>query len=337
MGIGRIRVKGIHWAVQAQLLRRGGVRSGPVTPPNQVDTKVAALRQAAKSEATGSTHYQHRRSPRAGRVQRHPRGGYRPHLEPSREVPLFRWHPYGRDAPTVASGARPHLASGPPPGSEVCQGAQPTDPLVKVRREALDAVATSPEGQAVAASPDRNRTYVHTRLAEARLGHQALTLEDVLRDASDLGGEELSTMAETVLDHLGLLDPTPDRKSGAAPVEVGLTDWSRGFLGVAMVSWHGEEWRALDYGYKLPLGPEPCEQFRKPADTLETRQCLLKSVAAAGLHAQDGQLLAHGQVLSAAQTLRTSHWWFATEAAVALGDCPRWISPEENAVCSPTM
>ena len=86
----------------------------------------------------------------------------------------------------------------------------------------------------------------------------------------------------------------------------------------------------MDYGDELPLGPELCEQFRKPADTLETRQCLLKSVAAAVLHAQDGHLPAHGQVLSAAQTLRTSHWWSATEAAVALGDCPPWISPEEN-------
>ena len=193
------------------------------------------------------------------------------------------------------------------------------------RIEALDAVATSSEDQAIATSPDRLRAYVHTRLAEARLGHQALTLEDVLRDAADLGDEELSTMAETALDHLGPPDP-PDRKSGATPVEIGLTDWSRGFPGVAMVSWHGEEWRALDFGDKLPLGPELCEQFRKPADTLETRQCLLTSVATAVLHAQDGHLPAHGQVLSAAQILRTSHWWSATEAAVALGDCPPWIS-----------
>ena len=50
------------------------------------------------------------------------------------------------------------------------QGAEPTDPLVKGRQEALDAVAASTEGQAVAASPDRLRAYVHTRLAEARLG-----------------------------------------------------------------------------------------------------------------------------------------------------------------------
>ena len=61
-----------------------------------------------------------------------------------------------------------------------------------------------------------------------RVGSGFATLEDVLRDAADLGDEELSTMAETVLDHLGLPDPTPERKSGGAHVEIGLTDWSRG-------------------------------------------------------------------------------------------------------------
>ena len=42
-------------------------------------------------------------------------------------------------------------------------------------------------------------------------------------------------MEETALDRLGLPDPA-DSKSGAAPVEIGLTDWSLGFPGVAMVS-----------------------------------------------------------------------------------------------------
>ena len=148
-------------------------------------------------------------------------------------------------------------------GQKHAQGAQPIDPLVKVRQEALDAVAASPEGQAIAASPDRLRAYVHTRLAEARLGHQTLTFEEVLRDASDLGDEELSTMAETVLDHLGLPDATPDRKSGPTPVEIGLTDWSRGFPGVAMVSWHGEEWRWTT-GTSSLWGPSSANNFASP-------------------------------------------------------------------------
>ena len=42
-------------------------------------------------------------------------------------------------------------------GQKYAQGAQPTDPLVKVRQEALDAVAASPEGRAIATSPDRLR------------------------------------------------------------------------------------------------------------------------------------------------------------------------------------
>jgi len=42
-----IRPKRSHWTVQAQLLRRGGVRTGPIIPPGQVDGKVDALRRAA--------------------------------------------------------------------------------------------------------------------------------------------------------------------------------------------------------------------------------------------------------------------------------------------------
>ena len=42
--------KGLHWTVLAQLIRRGGIRSGPVIQPSQVDGRVAQLRTQAKSE-----------------------------------------------------------------------------------------------------------------------------------------------------------------------------------------------------------------------------------------------------------------------------------------------
>ena len=136
-------------------------------------------------------------------------------------------------------------------------------------------------------------------------------------------------MEETALDRLGLPDPA-DSKSGAAPVEIGLTDWSRGFPGVARVSWHGEEWRALDYGDKLPLGPELCERFFQ-----------------AGRHSGNSTVSAEVRRRGCASRPRrtpTCSWTgperspdfahislvSATEAAVALGDCPPWISPEEN-------
>ena len=191
-------------------------------------------------------------------------------------------------------------------------------------------MAGSSDGQALASAPDRLRAYAHTRLAEARMSQQTLTLEGVLRDASDLGDEELSSMADAVLDRLGVPATAAEGKTGSTPIEIGTTDWSRGFPGVAMLTWHSEEWRALDYGDKLPFGPELAEQLRQPTDAVETRPCLLKSVAAAALLANKQQVPTHGQVLDAAQMLRTAHYWSATEAAVALGDCPQWISPEEN-------
>ena len=213
------RVKGIHWAVQAQLLRRGGVRSGPVIPPNQVDTKVAALRQAANFEAAA-----HRQLRKAGEdtlkagasepstkpppaVQATSTGGTPeqgasnaahvgasvPTWSPPEEYVSFDCIPMEETLRRWLLGPDPTWRQDRHQGQQHAQGAQPIDPLVNVRQEALDAVAASPEGQAVAASPDRLRAYVHTRLAEARRGHQTLTLEDALRDASDLGDEELST------------------------------------------------------------------------------------------------------------------------------------------------
>eukprot|EP00974_Lingulodinium_polyedra_P118928 11169213-Lingulodinium_polyedra.AAC.1 len=40
----------MHWCVQAQLLRRGGLKSGPRVEPHLVDGRVAQLRAAAKAE-----------------------------------------------------------------------------------------------------------------------------------------------------------------------------------------------------------------------------------------------------------------------------------------------
>lgn len=42
--------KGLHWTVLAQLIRRGGLKSGPMIQPGQVDGRIAQLRAQAKAE-----------------------------------------------------------------------------------------------------------------------------------------------------------------------------------------------------------------------------------------------------------------------------------------------
>ena len=202
-----ISVKGFHWAVQAQLLRRGGVRSGPVVPPNQVDAKVAALRQAANREAAS-----HRQPPKVGagppklgasepsaapspaaatnstgvaEEQSAPQaahvGATAPTWEPPAEYLSFDCTPMEETLRQWLLGPDPTWRQDHHQDQKYAQGAQPTDPLVKVRQEALDTVAASPEGQAIATAPDRLRAYVHTRLAEARLGNQSLTSSGMRR------------------------------------------------------------------------------------------------------------------------------------------------------------
>eukprot|EP00972_Heterocapsa_arctica_P030663 4512977-Heterocapsa_arctica.AAC.1 len=67
-----------------------------------------------------------------------------------------------------------------------------------------------------------------------------------------------------------------------------------------------------------------------PAQLVETRQCLLKAIAAALLYAKGGTPPAHVKVLETAQILRTEHWWAAKEASCVLGESPPWVSPEES-------
>ena len=328
-----IRTKGLHWTVQAQILRRGGVRTGPVVPPGQVDGKVEALRRAADKEAAS-----HKQPPKAGEASSsdapaasassdanpgkkqevNGRVGESdtPDWQPPAEYVAFDCTPMEETLRQWLLGPDPEWRRDAHGAKEYVPGVLPTDPLGQTRQAVLDEVAASPDGAAVSEAPDRLRAYVHTRLAEARMSKQALTLEDVLRDAYDLGDEELSHMAADALDCLGVRLPVEGDKAGATCVEIDTTDWSRGFPGVAMVTWQDEEWRALDYGDKLPFGEELCERYQVPKGTVEQRQCLLKSVAAAVLHARDGHLPAHGQVLATAQELRTGHWRAATEAKI---------------------
>eukprot|EP00972_Heterocapsa_arctica_P053496 7879183-Heterocapsa_arctica.AAC.1 len=60
------------------------------------------------------------------------------------------------------------------------------------RQAALRGVVASADGRLLQGAPDRLRAY--TRLAEASLCGQQLTLDEVLGDAYDLGDNELSQM-----------------------------------------------------------------------------------------------------------------------------------------------
>eukprot|EP00972_Heterocapsa_arctica_P115036 16445689-Heterocapsa_arctica.AAC.1 len=109
-----------------------------------------------------------------------------------------------------------------------------------------------------------------------------------------------------------------------------VTDWSRGFPGIALVTWQGQSWRALDYGDELELDAGICDLLLLPAQTIETKQCLLKITAAALLYAQDGDPPAYAQVVETARALRAEHWWAANEASSALGRTSAEPSPEEK-------
>ena len=69
----------LHWTVVAQLLRRGGLRSGPKVAPDTVDGRIAQLRSQAKGEEAAKA------SPKAkaksggkGAANKYAKAGYNP-------------------------------------------------------------------------------------------------------------------------------------------------------------------------------------------------------------------------------------------------------------------
>ena len=133
------RVKGIHWAVQAQLLRRSHLTRWTrrwqrcAKQPTVKPLRIASLRQQGRIPRKLGPQNLQVRSPRRRRrppAPAEPRSRARP-TPPTWELAFppgafprstFRLHPHGGNAPTVASGPGSHLAPGPSPGSETCPG-----------------------------------------------------------------------------------------------------------------------------------------------------------------------------------------------------------------------
>eukprot|EP00972_Heterocapsa_arctica_P054320 8006361-Heterocapsa_arctica.AAC.1 len=124
--------------------------------------------------------------------------------------------------------------------------------------------------------------------------NELLTLDTVLRDACDLGDDELGDMALAVRTGLGMTRKDFG-KTGDNPVVVWPTNWDQGYPGVALVHWQDEQWEAWDYGDKLPLGPELSRDAHLQVGHVETRQCLLKTAAATILYADTGVLPPHAE------------------------------------------
>ena len=43
-------MSGLHWTVQAQLVKRGGLASQGLIPTDQIDSRVSAMRKQAQAE-----------------------------------------------------------------------------------------------------------------------------------------------------------------------------------------------------------------------------------------------------------------------------------------------
>ena len=198
------------------------------------------------------------------------------------------------------------------------------------RQRHLQELDKEPEMARLQGSPPRLQAYCRARLLEARMAQQALTLEDVLRDAGELGDEELSEMASS------LCHAADEPKAGSSPqvrvLPLRQAEDNPGEEGVPQGEVQIGElvWVRHDYGDEVEVPEELQEAAQWPSAQPEPRQCLLLNTAAAYLWATTGRQPTRAEAGELASRWRWEGWAQAKEAEVALGTAPPWVAPTEH-------
>jgi len=332
---------GLDWTIQAQMIKRGGLKSGTRIDPKDVDGRVQQLRSQAQSEEE---------SKRAGAAQAGQASG-----EPA------------RPRAKAGAAAKKEGCAGPPPEwsapaaydeiqctaledelREAVQGPDPSwlgdahanspwvygagessHPEAIKRKVLIDEVTSSGLLEPLQCDSEYLRSHVLARLTQARAEGQLLeqgTVEQVLLEATRDGGPMLTEEAGAALDRLGA-------KAGSlgaeADVAISPANWdAEREIGSGTIRVLGQEWGYLDYQDRLPLDAELATRLGVPADTDETRQCLVLHLAAA-LLAKPGRDPTIHEARDLALKLRRSLWDQAMSAEAALGDAPPFVSPRE--------
>ena len=247
------------------LIRRGGLRSGPLIHPNQVDGRVAQLRSQAKAEhdekvKDGVNQKQGWLPPEEyGEVQ------YTQLEEEIRELTR------GPDAEWLLD-----PALGDPQRTGSIWKARVEHPEAKRRLEVLQELESAGTFDRIKAWSSYLQSHVRSRLLNAHIENVAMTIDEILLEATEKGCPELAVEAEKVLEE--------GRSVGW--VEEGRQAW------ISAPSWNREKgygegkfdfrcgdihhsWLYLDYKDKLSVGPELASALGMDEGEEEERQCLV--------------------------------------------------------------
>ena len=318
--------KGLHWTVLAQLIRRGGLKNGPMIQPAQVDGRIAQLRAQAKAEQDEKV------KDGAGQKQ-----GWLPpeeyeDIQYTQLEDELRKLTRGPDAdwlkdPSSRPGAEPHTV----------WSRRVEHPEAQKRLRILEELEKGGAFARLAGWSSYLQSHVRGRMLNAIIEKQEMTIDEVLLEATEKGCPELAQEAEKVLGEersVGWVDE--ERQAWVSP-----TVWhkEKGYGEGKFEFQCGPErrcWRYLDYKDRLPVPDELASALGLQPGDEEERQCLV-------LHPAAGILLWGGdwdpervpsleEVRLKAQSFRAGLWDEAAKAIGELGDPAPWIGAREAEV-----
>eukprot|EP00438_Fugacium_kawagutii_P035674 Skav231659 [mRNA] locus=scaffold823:44885:57127:- [translate_table: standard] len=323
----------IDWAVQLQLLRRGGLRSQPKLSESQVSEQMEAIRKVQHQKAQDMINDGKKikkvgeHQPNEGDAE--PKVGQQQDLGASQEAPPEE---FTRIFPTDQEAELTNLLEGPDltffddhDGGKATREAQSLDSGVEevdTRRNHMLHV----EQSALAEGFDGLlKTYVKNQLLLKKEDDPqcVLSLEDVraaLEQARINGCPALSTAADEALQGAQM------SRAGYSPNVGHLSAFQwHDDVGQGLLTWAGGSWEVWDYGDKLyPSGQWPKELLSPNLleEGPESRQCLLLHCAAGYLHSKTGKIPQWHEVQRCTNELRAELVQQASEASRHLGECP---------------
>eukprot|EP00438_Fugacium_kawagutii_P005224 Skav210772 [mRNA] locus=scaffold3765:47814:54705:+ [translate_table: standard] len=329
----------LDWAVQLQMLRRGGLRSQARLNEQQVTEQMETIRKAQQTK----THEMVNEGKKVKKVGESIPGDddakvgeFAPQTNPQAAPPeeFTSIHPTDQEEEMM------NLLEGPDnsffedhdrnkPAREAQFVIDETQPDMAERKELMSQVE---EAQFTEGFGEQLKCFIHNQLLmrKEETPDVALGLEDVrkaLEHARAHGCPALSAAADEALQGANM------SRAGYSPNVGSLTSFTwEHEVGHGTLSWSGGSWDVWDYGDKLhPTGAWPQELIPPQLDESgpESRQCLLLHCSAGYLYGKLGRVPTWAEVQKHTNELRAEMVGQASEASRHLGECPEQLPRSE--------
>ena len=314
-------IKGLHWTVLAQFLRRGGLRSGPIVPPQQVDGRISQLRAQARQEQSEKVED----------------GGKQGWLPPE-EYDAVEYTALEDDLRELTRGPQHEWLADAHGKASKTWSEEACHPEAKRREDEIKRLEEAGAFDGIDKCSHYLQSHVRSRILNEVLERGQISLEEVLLEATERGCRELAEEAAKCLEARGHQVGREDTPMSAW---IGPPTWHReeGYgIGRFQFQCEGQhyDWEYVDYKDVVKAPAELATALGLEADSNEERQCLLLHPAAGYLMWKHGWRSdgkpSYKEVEETARRFRLAIWEQAAEAIGELGDPAPWIGARESEV-----